>query len=153
MTDPADAPASDGVMIAFLPTTTDWCKIDLPHMTLVYAGTKSDLSPTAFSDLAKDAAALASLSRPFYLRNLGVEQFGPPEDRVNAFNLQATTELWAMRRFVEKWNKSEYPFNPHVTIGPVTPFVDNAPGAIGFDRVYLGWGDDSLTFWLRGAGY
>jgi hypothetical protein len=62
--DPADDSPNDGVMIAFLPTTSDWCKIDLPHMTLVYAGKVSDLKPAEISDLTKDAASLASLASP-----------------------------------------------------------------------------------------
>jgi 2'-5' RNA ligase len=136
-------------MIAFLPTTTDWCKIELPHMTLVYAGTTDTLKPPQFNELAKDAASIAALTGPFYLRNLGVAAFGDGPDQVNVFRLQPTTELWSMRRFVERWNASEHPFNPHVTIGPITPFVENSPQAIGFDRIMVGWGDDSLTFFLN----
>lgn len=147
--DVADGEVSDSVMIAFLPTTSDWCKIDLPHMTLVYCGSKSDLKPSDFNELAKDAAALALLVDPFWLVVNGVEAFGPPGDQVNALKFQPTTDLWAMRRQVEKWNKSEFPFNPHATIGPVTPFVDNTPRSVGFDRLFLGWGDENLTFLLR----
>lgn len=146
--DVADAPASQGVMIAFLPTTDDWCKIALPHMTLVYAGTVDKLKPTDFNTLAKDAASLASLASPFFLRVVARETFGTPGDEVDAFRLQPTTELWAMRRFVEGWNQSQHPFNPHVTIGPVGSgnSLDVVPRVIGFNRVYVGWGDESLTF-------
>lgn len=135
-------------MIAFLPTNTDWCKIDLPHMTLVYAGTTSDLKPTDFNTLAKDAASLASLASPFFLRVLAKELFGDPGSEVDVFRLQPTTELWAMRRFVEGWNKSQHPFNPHVTIGPAGTLSpsDPVPRTIGFNRVYVGWGEESLTF-------
>lgn len=145
--DVADATESQGVMLALLPTVTDWCKIDLPHMTLVYAGTKDQLPASAFNELAKDAAMLASLSTGIGLRVLARETFGAGE--VDAYRLQPTTELWAMRRAVEKWNKSEYPFNPHVTIGPVGTPVDIVPQGLYFDRLYVGWGDESLTFWLK----
>lgn len=147
--DVADASASDGVMIAFLPTSSDWSSVDLPHMTLVYAGLKADMTPTDFSNLSKDASSLALLSSPFFLISKGVQQMGPDTDRVNVLALQPTPDLWAMRRYVEKWNKSEFPFNPHVTIGPVAPFVDNIPRSVGFDRLYVGYGDENLTFNLR----
>lgn len=150
--DAADASASNSVMIALLPINADWCEIELPHMTLVYAGLKSDLTPTDFSNLAKDAAALASLTKPFYLRVAATEKFGDDLSPVHALRFQLTTELWAMRRYVERWNESEYPFNPHATIGPATgAFVENVPPVVGFDRVYLGWGDESLTFWMKSA--
>lgn len=151
--DVADAPSSDGVMIAFLPVSSDWCKIDLPHMTLVYAGLKSQMKPTDFNSLAKDAASLALLASPFSLMVKGVQKFGPPEDQVNALAFQATPDLWAMRRYVEKWNQSEFPFNPHSTIGPVQPFVDNVPRAVMFDRVFVGYGDENLTFNMSRGRY
>ena len=146
--DVSDASESEGVMIALLPANDDWCKIALPHLTLVYAGVKSELTPGDFSELAKDAAMLAALSRGIGLRVVAKEAFGSNGD-VDAFRLQPTTELLAMRRSVEHWNKSEHPFNPHVTIGPAGTPVDVVPPAIYFDRVYVGWGDDSLTFWLK----
>lgn len=146
--DVADGEVSDSVMIAFLPMTTDWCKIDLPHMTLVYAGSKKDLGPTAFNELAKDTASLAALCKPFYLLVKATEDFGPEGDKVKALRFQPTTELWAMRRYVEKWNKSQFPFTPHATIGPVDSFVEFVPRSVGFDRLYLGWGEESLTFSL-----
>lgn len=149
--DPADAPASQGVMLAFLPTNSDWSKVDIPHMTLVYAGTIDQFTPTDFNNLAKDAASLALLASPFSLTVKGVQKMGPDSD-VQVLAFQATPDLWAMRKFVEKWNKSEFPFNPHATIGPVsnvTGYVDNVPRVVYFDRLYLGFGDDGMTFNLR----
>jgi 2'-5' RNA ligase len=146
--DAADAPESEGVMIALLPANADWCKIALPHLTLVYAGVKSDLKPTQFNELAKDTAMLAALSFGLGLRVAAREKFGSAGE-VDAFRLQPTTELWAMRRAVERWNASEHPFNPHVTIGPAGTPVEIVPQVIYFDRMYLGWGDESLTFWLK----
>lgn len=143
--DVSDADTSDGVMIALLPTTSDWCKIDLPHMTLVYAGVKSDMKPGDFNELAKDAASIAMLSSPIGLQVVARETFGENMD-VDAYRLRPTPELWAMRRTVERWNASEHPFNPHVTIGPVGTFVDMPPRYILFDRVIVGWGDEQLPF-------
>jgi 2'-5' RNA ligase len=146
--DASDASESEGVMIALLPSSSDWCNIELPHLTLVYAGVKSDLKPTDFNELAKDTAMLAALSFGIGLRVIAREPFGV-NGEVDAFRLQPTTELWAMRRAVEKWNASQHPFNPHVTIGPIGTFVEIVPRAIYFDRLYVGWGDESLTFWLK----
>lgn len=146
--DVSDASENESVMIALLPMTSDWCKIDLPHLTLVYAGLKKDHSPGAFNDLAKDAAMIAMLSRPIFLRVMGVEIFGTDE-KVKAFRLQPTPELMAMRRSVVGWNASQHPFNPHVTIGPQDTFVEHVPPALSFDRVMVGWGEDMLTFWLK----
>lgn len=146
--DAADASASEGTMIALLPTTTDWCKQDLPHMTLVYAGLISEHKPTAFNELAKDAASIALLSSPLILQVVGVDVFGE-EEKVNVLKLQPSSEVLAMRRVVEHWNASQFPFRPHVTIGPYMLGVDIIPHSIIFDRIYVGWGDENLTFWLR----
>lgn len=150
--DAADISADEGVMIAFLPTSCDWSKVDLPHMTLVYAGSKNDMKPSDFVSLSKDAASLALLANPFYLISKGIQRMGPDGDQVNVLALQPTPDLWAMRKFVEGWNKSAMPFSPHVTIGPVTPFVDNVPRSVGFDRLYVGFGTENLTFNLRRGG-
>ena len=148
--DAADVSPSDGVMIAFLPTAADWSKTNIPHMTLVYAGSKADLSPTDFNNICKDASSLALLASPFYLVAKGVQQLGPPDDRVSVLALQPTPDLWAMRKFVEKWNKSEFPFSPHISIGPATDFIDGGtPRSVGFDRLYVGYGDENVTFNLR----
>jgi 2'-5' RNA ligase len=146
--DASDAAASDSVMLALLPTTSDWCNIELPHLTLVYAGLKSDLKPSDFNELAKDAAMLAMLTSPLYLKVMAKETFGPNRD-TDVFTLMPTPELWSMRRAVEKWNASQFAFNPHVTIGPTGTFVESVPRAIGFDRLLVAWGDDKITFWLK----
>lgn len=145
--DVSDRPASESVMIALLPTTTHWSQLELPHLTLVYAGLKADLPPTAFNELAKDTAMLAMLSTPLHLMVRSKDRFGDSGD-TDVFRLQPTSQLWAMRRAVERWNQSEHPFNPHVTIGPAGSIVDEVPRAIRFDRLFVGWGDESLTFWL-----
>lgn len=138
----------DSVMIAYLPVNSDWCKLELPHLTLVYAGLKSDLSPGDFNALAKDAASLAQLTSPFVLHATGLDVFGD-EEKVDVLRFRSTPELLATRYFVEDWNVSEHPFNPHVTIGPVGSPVENVPRAVAFDRILVAWGDDHLTFWLK----
>jgi 2'-5' RNA ligase len=148
--DTSDNSNEASVMLALLPTSDEWCQIELPHLTLVYAGLKKDLPPSAFNELAKDAAMLAALTPYVGLRVVAREKFGNWGDgEVDVFRLKPSTELWAMRRAVESWNKSEWPFNPHVTIGPVGSVVDFPPSHIGFDRIMVAWGDESLTFWLK----
>jgi 2'-5' RNA ligase len=147
MVDPADAAASDGVMIALLPTFSEWCNIELPHMTLVYAGVKQDLQPGDFNSLAKDAASIAMLSSKLVLKVIGVDIFGD-EEKVNVLRFQPRPELLAMRRVVERWNASQHPFNPHATIGPVNEPVPPVPSMVVFDRIMVGWGDESITCWL-----
>ena len=146
--DVSNGSAHDSVMVALLPTTIDWCSIDLPHLTLVYAGLKDDLNPTAFNEIAKDAAMLAMLTSELILPVMSKEVFGDDE-KVDVFRLQATPELLAMRRAVESWNTSTYSFNPHVTVGPMGSFVEFPPRVLVFDRIMVGWGDEQLTFWLK----
>lgn len=151
MVDVSDAPASEGVMVALLPIEPYWSEIELPHLTLVYAGTIGDLGPADFNALAKDAAMLAMLSRPLGLMATGLEVFGGDGDpQVDVLRLRATPELLAMRRTVERWNKSQHSFSPHVTIGPAKMGRDfqEMPRHIGFDRITVGWGSEYLTYKL-----
>lgn len=149
VSDPGNADIKEGVMLALLPIVTDWCVSECPHMTLVYVGTTKDLKPNIFNELAKDASMLASLSSPLTLRVLGVKQFGDTE-KVDALDFQASPELLAMRRVVEKWNGSQFPFNPHATIGPPGSMPMNVmtPRTVVFDRLMVGWGDERLVFRL-----
>lgn len=143
----------DSVMIALLPIVSDWCHIELPHLTLVYAGEKDKLQASDFNAIAKDACSLAALSRPITLQVLNKEVFGnwtdDPLDQVDVYRLRNSPELMAMRHLVEKWNASEFPFNPHVTIGPTGTIVETPPRYIAFDRVLVGWGKEYLTFLLN----
>lgn len=142
----------NGVMIALVPTDTSWCQQKCPHLTLVYAGTIEDLKPSQFNELGKEASDLALLARPISLRVTGTEEFGgdsadnPP---VEVLTLESTPELRAMRRAVEGWNVSEWPFNPHVTVGPQGTVVQNAPTSLYFDKIMVAWGDQELVFKLR----
>lgn len=139
----------ESTMIALLPITTDWCQIECPHMTLVYAGEIPDLKPTSFNEMAKDAASIAMLSNPITLRVTGIETFGE-EEKVDVLRLQPTPELMAMRRMVEHWNASQHSFKPHATIGPPSGLMSEmTPRYLAFDRIAVGWGGDLLTFWLK----
>lgn len=147
---------SVGVMIALIPTNTEWCKQKCPHMTLVYVGTTDELNPTMFNELGKEASDLAVLSRPLTLKVTGTAEFGgdtvdnPP---VEVFTLESTVELRALRRAVEKWSASEWPFNPHVTIGPRGTMVENPPTFLRFDKLMVAWGDEELVFSLTGGSF
>lgn len=154
MADDADAADDypESAMICLLPIMDDWCKIKLPHMTLVYVGKITDLKPTTFNELAKDASSLATVTNPLTIRTTGVEAFGNWGNggEVDVIRLQLTPELMAMRRFVNDWNASEYPFNPHCTVGPKgSASMVPIPPAIAFDRIAVGWGKDLVSFWLR----
>lgn len=141
----------DSVMIALLPTTTDWCHIELPHMTLVYAGEKKDLNPGLFNELAKEASVISMLSTPITLKVVGVETFGD-EEKVDVLKLRSNSELAAMRTAVEQWNASEFPFNAHVTIGPKGSANEDLPKSLTFDRIMVGWGEEHLTFLFKNSG-
>ncbi len=141
---------SGSAMIALLPTNSEWCKQDCPHLTLVYAGEIKELNPGTFNEMAKDASSLAMLSSPISLRVVGVDIFGDePEERVNVLKLQPSSELLAMRRPVEDWNASQHPFTPHVTVGPAHMGIDVIPDSIYFDRIMVSFGEHDVTFWLR----
>src|SRR5665811_176135 len=146
--DAANGSVDESVMIALLPRSSEWCHIDLPHLTLVYGGLMKDLGPSAFNELAKDAAMLAMISSPVVLRVTGRKRFGPSMD-TDVFTLQPTPELLALRRAVESWNASDFAFNPHVTIGLPGTFVPDIPTYISFDRIMVGWGTERLDFWLK----
>lgn len=141
---------ADGVMIAFLPTNTDWCRQELPHLTLVYAGDKDELRDSALSDLAKDAMSVARLTGAFSLEVTGVETFGDDAEKVDVLTLYPTPQLLLARKMVEGWNASQYKdYKPHATIGPEGSALDIiVPSRIGFDRVVVSWGDKHVTFRL-----
>lgn len=154
--DPANQATSGGVMLALIPTNTEWCKAKCPHMTLVYAGQVTDLKPTDFNELGKEASDLALLSRPITLKVAGTEEFGDgsvDNPMVEVLTLQSTPELRAMRRAVEGWDASSFPFTPHVTVGPIGTLVDpmTMPTWLTFNKLMVAWGSDQeLIFSLTG---
>jgi len=136
------------VMVALRPITSDWCAIALPHLTLVFAGDKADLKPTDFNNLAKTVASIAMNTSPIQLNVIGFDVFGPEGERVDVLRLQANPTLREVQRRVSEWSVSEFPFNPHCTIGPEGS-RRILPLALAFDRIMLSWGEEELNFWLR----
>ena len=139
---------SQDCMVALLPTKSDWCKIDFPHLTLVYVGELTDLKPTTFNDLAKTALSLALACNPIEVDVLNVDILGD-DKKVEALLLRPSPSLLAMRAMVESWNGSQYTdYLPHATIGPLGSFDGNMPKTLTFDRICVSWGDKNLIFKL-----
>lgn len=124
----------------------EWASsVDFPHMTLVYAG--ESLDAASFNELSKDAAMLAAFVNPIRLVVSGLDRFGSDQE-VEVLRLRPTWELWSMRRAVEKWNKSEFEFKPHVTVGPVGTQLEYVPRAVRFNAIAATWGNTILPFRL-----
>lgn len=149
----ANGDASSSVMVCLTPTSSEWCKTDYPHLTLVYAGDLNDLKASDFSELAKDACTIAMLSRPTSVEVSGVDTFGPPEEQVDVLKFKTNSTLDSMRAIVSRWNKSEYSFSPHATIGPVGSAMmmppESLPNRVCFDKVVVCWGEQRISFWLN----
>lgn len=139
----------DSAMIALLPTSSDWCQLELPHMTLVYAGEINKLRPSSFNALAKNAASVAMLSGQVTTKVLGVEVFGDAPSTVDVLKLEPTTQILSMRHLVEEWDASEWPFSPHATMGPEGASMGHIPLFLTFDRIMVAWGNENITFWLK----
>lgn len=162
--------AVDGIMIAYLPEDGSWCKQDLPHMTLVYAGTIDERAESDFNALAKDAISAARITGPLSLPVTSVEEFGEGEDAVDVLVLYPNPQLLLARKLVEHWNKSQYTdYMPHATIGPAgsalaesVPYYDmgseisesryqmmrrsTLPDRLYFNRIAAVWGDKKMVF-------
>lgn len=139
---------SGSVMLALLPDSSEWCKIELPHLTLVDVGEIVNLSPTAHNELAKIAIDFAMTCQPLTLTVTGPDVFGEA-DKVDVLRLETSPQLLAMRALVEDWNDSQHPFNPHVTVGPKgsIEFHDiQIPETITFSKIAVGWGDSLLRY-------
>jgi 2'-5' RNA ligase len=142
------SPYKNTVMIAFVPTTTDWSVIDFPHLTLVYAGEKDNLRETAHNELLKSAVTMALEFPKFKLNVLTKTIFGEDDERVDVLTLTPLPDLLEMRKQVAYWNASQYKdYKPHVTIGPVGTLV-NTPKQIEFDKIAVCWGDQKTMFEL-----
>lgn len=140
-------PFQNSVMLALLPTTSEWCQIDLPHMTLVYVGEIPDLKPTLHNELAKATLSLAMTCHPVTVSVLGRDVFGDnDQDQVEVLLLDPSPELIAMYNIVRLWDGGEHSFNPHVTVGPKGTVVKDVPSTITFDRVIVSWGDKDLVY-------
>jgi 2'-5' RNA ligase len=140
-------------MVALLPTSSDWCKIELPHCTIVYLGDISDRSPAEFNTLGKLASSISMMTGPVPVKVMDTEVLGDVE-QVNVLKLEPSPQLKALRQFFEMWDMSEFDFHPHATIGPVNePVPEFPPMILVFDRIMVAWGDESLIFNLKGGGY
>lgn len=143
---------NDDIMIALLPMTSEWCSLELPHVTLIYGGKVADRPSTDFNEMAKSAMSLAMLTSPLTLFSMGVEQMGEPDKVVSVIRLRIDSKLMAMRNFLVEYDTSEYPeFKPHATIGPypMDKVVEPPPRALAFDRIGVFYGKECLTFWLN----
>ena len=156
-------------MIAFLPEDGSWCKQELPHMTLVYAGETDGRPSTDLNAIAKDMISVARVTGSFGLEVLGVEEFGPDDDRVDVLTFHPTPQLLVARNMVSRWNASEFKeYKPHATIGPagsayamnvptgdrysddvpVPQYRRNLPLRLYFNRIVTCWGNEKLVFRL-----
>lgn len=90
---------------------------------------------------------IAIMQPPLYLKTTGLSVFGDDTEKVNVITLQPSPEVWALHRALDEWDSGDYPFSPHCTIGPVELGVpDVIPRAIGFNRVYCGYGTEGMVF-------
>ena len=138
------------VMVALLPVHADWSALDLPHLTLAYAGDMKTFGPRKVNELGKDVSSVAAVSPRMTLRVLSTEVFGGGDNpRVDVFRFRPTPELAAMRSFLSDWDISKHPFNPHVTIGPEGSRPQIRPVMVAFDKIAMVWGDNQLVFKLR----
>lgn len=137
------------VMIALLPMRAEWSRIDIPHLTLVFAGKTEDHTVSSHNELLKDAASISAVSSTLRLETNGTDIFGGNGDpEVEVLKMKHDAKLWAMRRFVERWNKSEYDFSPHITVGPPGTIFE-IPNFVIFNQIMVGFGDQRTTFNLK----
>lgn len=140
----------DAVMVALLPTTTNWCRIDLPHLTLSYPGKVQDLMATLQNELIKGALRCSIDFAPFSLAVLSVEEFGVV-DKVDVLLLNTSPELQQMYELFKEWDISDHSFNPHCTVGPKGAIVGlTVPEILVFDRICVEWGEAHTVFKLIG---
>ena len=139
----------DSAMIALLPTTSWWCEIELPHMTLAYAGKIADLNQVDHNAMVKTCLDLALTCYSIELVVLGHEVFGD-EEQVDVLRLRSDPDVLALYSQLKHWDDGSHPFNPHVTVGPVGTIQDpeKIPDSIQFDRIAVAWGDSVLPYKL-----
>lgn len=140
----------DPVMVALLPIMSDWANIDFPHLTLVYAGKKSELSPSNLDGLSKAALSIAMLGTPITLRTLMKDVYGEgttDNPKVDVLRFHPNLDLLKMRAVVADWDASKFPFNPHLTVGPEGTWkFESSPVMIAFDVVCFSIGDERQEF-------
>jgi len=139
----------NSIMVAVLPKTSDWCKLELPHTTIVYGGEVTSSKPTMFNELAKLASVVAENTPEFLAKVKGVETFGKDE-KVSVLVIEKTDELIRLRQKFEKWDDSDFStYKPHATIGPEGTVINLVPLYLVFDRLAVVWGDKILSFRLK----
>lgn len=139
----------NSIMVAVLPKTTDWCKLELPHTTIVYGGEVASSKQTMFNELAKLASVVAGNTSEFLAKVQGVDTFGEDE-KVSVLVLEKTDELLRLRQKFEKWDDSGFStYKPHATIGPEGTVINPVPLYLVFDRLAVVWGDQILSFRLK----
>jgi 2'-5' RNA ligase len=138
------------VMVALFPTTGYWTELELPHMTLVYAGEISDLNFTDQTELAKLALDFSLRYPPQILTVADLEVFGEPPKEVDVFTVIPSEDVLDMRDELELWDVSEHSFNPHVTIGPRGTFQGLRPQTLTFTSIAVCWGDNRTVYALVG---
>lgn len=151
MSDASDLPINQSVFVAWLPIETEWCKQDLPHSTIVYAGSMYDLPPSDKNAMMKAAMAIAATLTTFLVKVRGTATFGSEGERVTVLTLEDHHRLFKIRDVFESWNKSEHPYNPHATVGPVGSEIDEFPMYLTFDRILVGWGEEQHIYQLQSS--
>jgi 2'-5' RNA ligase len=140
----------DSVMVALLPVNRDWCRQDLPHMTISYLGHVPDLRESVHNELLKQALRLSMAYPSLQVPVTNVTEFGTDE-LVNVLLLEKTTELIQLYEFFKEWDITDFSFTPHCTIGPTGSIVGvRVPEFIRFDRILVSWGQANTIYRLVG---
>lgn len=142
---------NDKVMVALLPVFSDGMQTDLPHLTLVYAGRTDVLSPSDLDGLSKAASSIAMFSRPVTMRTLTKDVFGDGTEgspKVDVLRFHPNLEVIKMRNLVDDWDASDFPFRPHMAVGPEGSWVGEVPRIVAFDKVCFCVGTTRQEFQL-----
>lgn len=139
----------DDIMVALLPQTAEWSTIDLPHLTLIYAGKIDAASTTTRAQMLKAAYEISEEFGVITLETVTRETFGEEGDQVDVLTLTSPNELLQMQAKVAMFNQSKHPFNPHVTVGPTGSLKEKNPTRITFDRVCVAWGSVMHIYKLK----
>lgn len=144
----------DSVMVALLPSTATWCRIELPHLTMVYAGEIKDIKPTVRNEITKEAFSIAHTFGPLAAPVVRVGELGEADELVDALILEPTEELTRIRNLLKFWDRGKHPgFLPHATVGPQGAIVGlTVPHSLSFNKIAVSWGKERTEFVLMGPG-
>lgn len=137
---------TDG-MVALLPVEASWCKIDIPHVTIIYLEDVDNLEKGAFYEISKKVSSIALATSIFSEKVIGVKIFGE-EEKVDVLELQKGRQLLEFKELLDRWDSGTFPeFRPHATIGKMGSTEPlSIPLILTFDRIAIGWGDDYFVF-------